>query len=330
MKLENTITVVIPAYNCENTIHRSINSLKAQSYSNFFVIIVNDGSTDGTLSKLTELVSDDKRFSVASQPNGGPGAARNKGILLAGTEYIGFLDSDDVFKPAYLETMMAKIVNSNTDIVVCDYEKITPTGEVIKIYKARIYNDLSGEIAARLALRSLKITSFISNKIFKRSLFDDVSFPEKVKVNEDSATIWRLMLKASQVAFVEKVLFSYIQTNGSTMMTFNRSRLSDRIVAAKIVRKHIELVADKISLDREYQVYYVLNVVLSGFKQILSQSDSKVDDVIRFIKCLDYTIFTTRAVFRIWSQDKMKFTVLLCLKFACLTRHLMKILVRNS
>ena len=330
MNVENAITIVVPAYNCEHTIQRSISSLKAQSCSNFCVIIVNDGSTDGTLNKLNELISDDNRFSVVSQDNKGPGAARNKGILLADTEYICFLDSDDVFKPAYLETMMAKLVNTSADIVVCDFEKITSTNEVIKIYKTRIYHDVTGETAARLTLRSLKITSVSSNKIFKRGLFDDVKYPEKVKVNEDSATIWRLMLKANYVAFVEKVLFSYIQTNSSTMMTFSWSRLSDRIVSANIVREHIKSMAKEISLDREYQVYYVLNVVLSGFKQILTQSDSKLVDVIRFMKCLDYSTFTTRAVFHIWSQDKMKFTVLLCLKFACLSRHLMKNPGRHS
>lgn len=324
MNVENAITIVMPAYNCEHTIQRSISSLKAQSWPNFCVIIVNDGSTDGTLIKVNELISDDNRFIVVSQDNKGPGAARNSGILLAGTEYICFLDSDDVFKPAYLELMMAKIVNSSADIVVCDMEKITPTGEVIKIYKTGIIHDVTGETAARLTLRSLKITSVSSNKIFKRVLFDDVKYPEKVKVNEDSATIWRLMLKANYVAFVEKVLFSYIQTKSSTMMTFSWSRISDRIVSANIVREDINSIANEISLDREYQVYYVLNVVLSGFKQILTQSDSKVNDLIRFIKCLDYMTFTTRAVFDIWSQDKMKFAVLLFLKFACLSRHLVR------
>lgn len=100
------VSVIIPAFNAENTIRRCIDSLLVQTYSDFEIIAVNDGSCDSTESLIISLAEEDGRIRLVNQKNGGVSAARNKGIEESTGEFLCFVDSDDVVDPCFLESLM--------------------------------------------------------------------------------------------------------------------------------------------------------------------------------------------------------------------------------
>jgi len=114
------VSVVIPTYNRRHVVGDAIQSVLAQSLGEFQLIVVDDGSTDGTADDLRERHRGDPRVHVVSRPNGGTAAARNTGIAGARARYTAFLDSDDRWKPDYLGSQLARLEATGADAVLCD------------------------------------------------------------------------------------------------------------------------------------------------------------------------------------------------------------------
>ena len=117
MYLKSLISIVIPVYNVEKYLEKCLQSVQNQTYNHFEVILVNDGSTDSSLSICEKFVNQDKRFSVFSKENGGMSSARNFGIKKAKGSFITFVDSDDYIVKDYLSHLVAGI-KSETSIVL--------------------------------------------------------------------------------------------------------------------------------------------------------------------------------------------------------------------
>ena len=115
------ITVIIPVYNGEKTISETLESVLKQTYNNFEIVIVNDGSTDTTQVILNDYAEQDSRIKVISQKNSGVSAARNNGIVHSEGKYVCFLDADDMYSKTFLEKMYEKITKNNMDICYCGY-----------------------------------------------------------------------------------------------------------------------------------------------------------------------------------------------------------------
>lgn len=117
IELPSLISIIIPVYNVEAYLEETLTSVYAQTYNNWECIIVNDGSTDNSLSIAKQWAEKDHRFKVFSQENAGASTARNYGIDLAKGEYIAFLDSDDVWSPIHLETSINQLLQHKVDLV---------------------------------------------------------------------------------------------------------------------------------------------------------------------------------------------------------------------
>ena len=122
-----TISIILPVYNAGNYLRDTLDSVLEQTYSDFELIAVNDGSTDNSLAILQEYKEKDDRIFIIDKSNSGVSDTRNIGIAHAKGEYIAFLDADDVYSPIYLSLMFHTAKEKQADIVVCEYE----TGEVI-------------------------------------------------------------------------------------------------------------------------------------------------------------------------------------------------------
>ena len=121
------VSVIIPVYNVEEYLRQCLDSVREQTLSDIEIICVNDSSTDGSLSILEEYAKKDPRIQVVTQPNGGAGAARNKGLSMAAGKYLSFLDSDDFFEPDMLELAYKKAEEDKADFVVFDVTPLTGT-----------------------------------------------------------------------------------------------------------------------------------------------------------------------------------------------------------
>lgn len=104
--MEDLVSIIMPAYNVDEYIEESIRSIQAQTYPNWELIVVNDGSTDTTQAVVERLASQDSRIRLVTQPNGGVSRARNRGLELARGEYISFLDGDDLWEPTFLRELI--------------------------------------------------------------------------------------------------------------------------------------------------------------------------------------------------------------------------------
>ncbi len=178
---EGLVSVIIPTFNRENSIVRSVESVLKQTYKNLEVIVVDDGSSDGTLSCLEKV--QDARLRVVSMPvNGGAPAARNYGISLAKGAYIALQDSDDVWLPEKLALQQAFLEEGGYDFVFCQSTYYGNNGSF------RLHPPLQlGIEPERDWLKEFMSTFVISTQKFfgKRCVFERVSFDESLKVAQD-------------------------------------------------------------------------------------------------------------------------------------------------
>lgn len=215
------ISVIVPAYNEEKRIKKCIDSILNQTFKNFELIIVNDGSTDNTDLIVRQYLNTDKRIKYIDSKNEGQGAARNKGILQAKSKYITFVDSDDTIENNMLELLYNEMIMKKADVVICDLYKIIENTNKKVVFKNYIKYSNVNKINFMLShpgpvARLYKKELFIKNKIY---------FPEKV-VYEDLGTIPFIAMKSDRIEYLENPLYNYIIRDNSTM---NQKKFSSKI-----------------------------------------------------------------------------------------------------
>lgn len=127
------ISIIMAIYNAETTIRRMLNSIKKQSFTDFEVLMINDGSTDETKNILEEYANNDARFKLIDKINEGVSATRQRGVELASGKYLIHADSDDWFEPQMLERLYDKAQKENSDIVISDFYRDYSLAELIFI-----------------------------------------------------------------------------------------------------------------------------------------------------------------------------------------------------
>lgn len=176
--MKELISVIVPVYNVRDYLTKCVSSLLAQTYENLEILLVDDGSTDGTSQLCDMLQREDERIRVFHKPNGGSSSARNLGIHLATGEYLGFVDSDDYVEPDMYEKLYQGIHTFQTRAAQIGRDEITPRGEVLPDI---CVPPLSPEpIRAEDFLRELLLhrgdCSFCT-KLFRREVFQGENFP---------------------------------------------------------------------------------------------------------------------------------------------------------
>jgi glycosyltransferase involved in cell wall biosynthesis len=271
------ISIIIPAYNAEKHIHVPIESLKKQTLKEFEVIIVNDGSNDKTKEEIHRLIINDARFLYVEQINQGPGAARNTGIKHSTGIYVGFLDSDDYFDTTYLEKMYSKALSEKADIVVSDFYKVDQNDQILQVYRSNS-SSMTGIQSFKNILEANSLTSLSQNKLFKRDLFieNNIQFPKNIIVNEDVATIYKLMLVSNKIVFVNEPLFYYVQIPSSSMNSYNERKVNDRLKVA-------DLILEDFNSKNLFPKYKSVLVVLSSF---ITDSENEILKCIPAVLCI--------------------------------------------
>lgn len=238
------ISVVIPVYNVEAYLPQCIDSVLAQNFEDYEVILVNDGSTDGSLAIAQQYERTNEKVKLISQENKGLGGARNTGIQHASGEFICFIDSDDTIAPDTLATAADTIDRLNCDIAIFDIEYVDEGGAALATQAGL---DEKMEVFDLVSHRSvLFCPSSACNKIFRRTLFTEnqILFPERVWF-EDIRTITKLYPHASKMCYIPKPFYKYLQRAGSIMHSAKVSRNAEIM----------EALADVIAYYREHGYY---------------------------------------------------------------------------
>ncbi|HEM3428318.1 TPA: SP_1767 family glycosyltransferase [Streptococcus suis] len=214
---QSLISVIVPVYNVKPYLVRCLDSLLKQTHTNFELLLVNDGSKDGSAFILEEYAKKDSRIRVIHQENMGVSAARNRAIDEAKGSYITFIDSDDFVEDFYLEHLYQSAVASGSDIAATNFSSFneerqsflfyhTKESYFQKVYSVQEWMDLEGDMKNNMHLAF----TFSPLKLFKRELFGDIRYPVG-RLREDDATIYKLYLKANQIHFTNEGTYYYSQ-----------------------------------------------------------------------------------------------------------------------
>ena len=237
MSSEIKFSVIVPVYNTEKYLEKCLDSLLNQSYSNFEVLAVNDGSTDSSEEIIQQYLGD-SRFKLITQENKGLGGARNTGIQAAKGDYLVLLDSDDYITPDCLESLVDVINNKEYDVVIFDAIGVTEAGQQIQLFTNRNYSEPLSEIS-KVQLMLMEPTSCF--KAYRRTLFSDnkIHFPERLWY-EDFATTLRIALHTENNVYIKKPLYNYVQQPSSITHTKFSKRMLEIKTAFSIVREYYE------------------------------------------------------------------------------------------
>ncbi len=261
-----TVSIIVPVYNKESYIDACIQSILNQSFTDFELILVNDGSTDSSGVKCRHYQDRDERVKVIEQENAGVSAARNKGLSCATGFYVGFIDSDDTIEPDMYELLFKNAIKFDADIAVCRMRVVFPdktntpaeTREVCVLdHHQALSSCLKGDLD-----RSA------NNKIYKTELVRQIRF--EGHIYEDILYTCKAFLAAKKTVVEDAVKYNYIvRGNSVSMSKFNVRYLETIMVSAKMV----ELVSENdISCIPDAQAFDVvanlslLNLILLAGK----------------------------------------------------------------
>ena len=273
------ISVILPVFNEEMLIERCIDSILKQTYKNLELIIVNDGSTDGTLEKIKNY--NDNRIKIYSQKNQGAGQARNKGLEEATGDFICFVDSDDTINKNFLEIMSKLLKEKQAQIVACSYSRNTHKIYELKKQKAFKY----------LIELPEKIPMSVCGKLFRKETIKEIYF-DKSNHFEDIKFAIEAFSKSDKAVYIEEKLYNYIRRKDSRSSYF---KSNDRMKACfenkELVSRYFpELVDSFITYSLFNSIAIANRMILNNEydNELLENIQHTVKENIKSVKNSDY------------------------------------------
>lgn len=243
------ISIIIPTYNVEKYLRECLDSILAQTFQDFEIICVDDGSTDRTLDILQEYKRKDDRFVILQQRHAGAGAARNHGLKLAEGKYIQFLDSDDYFEPTLLEELYTRAEKFGSDLTVCSSRKIDDEGNITetgspnfpinidKVPMEQVFNrqDFKDEIFCLLI-------PVVWNKLIRKSFLDEnhLEFP-KLTIYEDIAFMHSVVAYADKIVVFNKELINYRFNRPGSLVSTRSEHTIEAVKSCIALKQFLEL-----------------------------------------------------------------------------------------
>ena len=288
--MDTQISVIIPVYNVELYLERCLDSVRAQTFVAFEVLLVDDGSTDGSAAICQRFVQADQRFQLLTRPNGGLSAARNTGIAAAQAPYLVCIDSDDSMEPRFLEVLHGLLSQHGVSMASCGInnvydDKAVPQFPIIEQFTC------TGVEALRFTLEGKRIPGSICCKMFRRELFADIRFPEGLTY-EDAYTLMDLTPLLETVAVTTEPLYNYHHRRGSITSGSFSPRAFDVITVYRYVFDRVMEYYPHLQPQARFRVLWAHFVVLdrmlarpdyrrlAGFKEVLAELRANVAEVI--------------------------------------------------
>lgn len=270
--IEPKISVIIPVYNVEQYLKKCIDSVFRQTFTEFEIIAVNDGSMDTSL-EILESYSD-TRIQVITQENQGLSGARNSGIKAAKGKYLIFLDSDDYLEKNALEELYKRAEHTDASIVVFRYQQVNDEGEIL--YTSGVTDTFSKDQHFRRIL-SAQSSSMACDKMYKRSLWTEhgIVFPAKL-YHEDVATVYKVFYYAKEINVIEEPFYKWLKRDGSISKSISEKHIFD---VEKILESTKEFLLEN-KIFHTYEKEYVRRSLhfLFGLTDRINESKVSVDE----------------------------------------------------
>ena len=200
------LSIIVPVYNAYEYLTRTLDSVLNQTLKDWECLLINDGSTDNSLSICEDYSARDKRFKVISQANAGVSAARNRGLSLAEGEYIAFLDADDVINPIMYEQLILALSTYGVEAVSCGY--VSEKAPQLKLNQRINFNLLRRPID--FFYDDSKAISALWNKVFCKDVLKGLQFDTDIRYSEDQLFVLEVLARIEAIAITEAVFYHYI------------------------------------------------------------------------------------------------------------------------
>lgn len=220
---QKIISVIVPVYNVQEYLEKCINSILEQTYADLEVILVDDGSTDGSRETCDKLAQNDRRIKVIHQQNAGQSSARNVGLDIATGDYVSFIDSDDWIDNDMYEVLMNLMNRYNPDIVSCglkniykDHVNSIQTDKVVVFSNEEALEDLFSQHYIRFE---------VWNKIYKKELLTSLRF-KSGQIHEEIYFSSHALLQANKIVYIDRPMYNYlVDRYGNTNTCFKENKL---------------------------------------------------------------------------------------------------------
>ena len=272
--MKDLISIIVPVYNTEKYLKECLDSIINQSYKNLEIIVVNDGSSDNSISIINEYKKNDKRIKLIDITNHGLSYARNIGVKKSHGDFVLFVDSDDVIHIDMIKILYSNLINTNSDISICEVVRYIDKPNYCITNTVKEFNNIE---ILKLILEDLKICSYAVNKMLKKDLMKDIEFPIGKKL-EDVATTYKYILKANKVCYTDSMLYGYRQTNGSITNNLDLKFIKDYYEA--ITNRSNDL--KNLGIDNYIDLNRV-NVILSFFIELSKNRKLYKGEIKRFL-----------------------------------------------
>ncbi|QLL74723.1 glycosyltransferase family 2 protein [Lactobacillus crispatus] len=279
--MQPILSIVVPVYNVEPYVKSCIESILNNKLDDKTeVIIVDDGSTDNSISRVKELIKDNKHFTVYKKSNGGLSSARNYGIQHAHGKWIWFIDSDDCISKYSISYLINNIVEyNNSDVFIFRYKMFSNDFEIEDINPPQTVKKLNLPQAMKTLL-NMEYASFAWNKIFKKNLFEDLEFPVG-RNYEDMSIMYKIYEKANNITLLPGILYYYRQRQASILHNNSIKNLRDAAIAHYEMYKFMKLNFPDLSTQLERDT--VIRII-SYFHRLPKKSIDSHNELVHFIK----------------------------------------------
>ncbi|SDM78159.1 glycosyltransferase family 2 protein [Bacillus sp. OK048] len=254
------VSVIIPVYNTEKYLNKSIPSILDQTYKNIEIIIVNDGSTDRSDEKIKNYIYQDQRVIYCKQKNRGPSAARNAGIEISSGEFIIFVDADDTVEKEYVEKLVTAAIKFNHDIVSCGYTEISIHGN-IKLND--FWDEKTDNSKEQFIINIFQgVGGTLWGKVFKREIIlkHNLRMNPEINMCEDMVFVLQYATHCVRCGSIKESLYNYNRLNENSITAMLNLKHLESLI---IVIKRIEEVLKMNTFDTK-QIDSILSMRVQG------------------------------------------------------------------
>lgn len=281
------VSIIIPVYNVKQYLAKALDSVINQTYKNLEIIVVDDGSNDGSEIICEEYAQQDNRIKLIHRENGGLSAARNTGLDNMTGEYVAFLDSDDVFLPKAIEKSLNALLSNNVDCVDFQhiaYRTINNKNLVNKKYSV-VPEGIYTKNEALKFIADYKVSVTVWNKLYKRKLWDICRFPNG-HVHEDVYMIFKIIEKVKNIYFMNNILYLYRIRPGSITQKYSVKNTKDLLEALSFFENFVGAKIPKTFNKEQLRETQrkILKDLIVRYANILPKSFSEKHEVLNLIK----------------------------------------------
>ena len=282
--IEKMVSIIIPVYNAEEYLGYCLNSVVSQTYQHIEIILVNDGSTDNSLTICKNYAEIDNRVSVLTIENAGVSNARNVGLDAAKGEYVQFVDSDDIIRSDMVKNFVQFMETYQMDLVVCGFDMITLGQDINDRQTISFSSNIMGTECVLTKEMFFKRMAFILwrtttlecswNKIFRRKIIEDhhIRFPQNISLGEDFCFNMDYFRYLNGVVFTNEKYYYYMQSNqGALTRKYRRDLFENQM---DLIHRFSNLLEDYIEISQDEQkelAEYIVSKMMVSLYNLTSE-----------------------------------------------------------